>query len=360
MMKMSCPVIYADDHKHGLGLTEEEYAVYELARQATTWKKLKSQKKFSDLPDIMEKLQKKRLLLSRKLPDGDLFIWTEEPVSLLENGYFSTLERPARFLDIESPYQRIEFFRNNAFVYFKLNEIIQFHSDEYRICSYPRAELPAELAGQGGRVLILGGGDGLIANEVLKHCPEQITIVEIDKEIPHAFLAIDELKRLCNGSLRRRKVKVIIDDAFGFLNKVESTYDLIYADIELHGTDQPVMNLAAAYFSMLSKCSASLSEKGIFIIMAPLDHLESVFIDRGVAPLLNRITTAGRDIADAPLEDKHFILLRQFFNHVKRVQIKMFFTDAHIIYYCSPGELDDGKVRELLEKNLPKGKLHWS
>jgi spermidine synthase len=349
---MSYPVIYADEYKHAMGLSDEEYAVYESIRKTA---RLKQLDKIPGLRKILKTLDRRGLLCSRTLDDGDLFLWVEEPVRLLEKGHLSTLKIPEKFCEIESPFQKIEFYENDRFVYFKLNDIIQYHSAEYGTCLLLKAGLPAALTGKAAEVLILGGGDGLIAMEVLRHAPERVTIVEIDSTIPETFMEHSKISMLCHNSLRHKKVHLVIGDAFDFTEKMEGTYDLIQADIEFHGTRQSRKRLASSYISLLSRCSRALSRQGIFVIMAPFDCLESHFLESAIVPLLSRFSEiVGKEVEAASIEDRHLLLFRQFFTHVKRIRLKMFFTDDHMIYYCSHSEIDDEKIADWLRRNLPQ------
>ncbi|MGE4133337.1 MAG: spermidine synthase [Bdellovibrionales bacterium] len=80
------------------------------------------------------------------------------------------------------------------------------------------------------KVLILGGGDGILAMELLRH-PEikSIDLVEIDQKIIDLARHYPSLTRLNKNSLADKRVHVHIEDAIRFLNS-QNQYDLILID----------------------------------------------------------------------------------------------------------------------------------
>ncbi|WP_428384609.1 polyamine aminopropyltransferase [Nevskia ramosa] len=98
-----------------------------------------------------------------------------------------------------------------------LNGNLQFHArDEYRYHESLVHPLIASLKPR--RVLILGGGDGMAAREVLKHAQvESITLVDLDPQITRLFSTQPLLRRLNADALHSSKLQVINADAFQWL-----------------------------------------------------------------------------------------------------------------------------------------------
>jgi spermidine synthase len=91
---------------------------------------------------------------------------------------------------------------------------LQFSSvDEYR---YHEALVhPAMASRPRGRVLILGGGDGLAAREVLRHRDvEQVVQVELDPAMSRLARTMGSLFELNGGALRDPRLELVHDDAF--------------------------------------------------------------------------------------------------------------------------------------------------
>lgn len=109
---------------------------------------------------------------------------------------------------------------------------IQFsHRDEYR---YHEALVHPAMSAPGPRnhVLILGGGDGMAAREVLKYEDvKTIHLVDIDPEITRFCGTFPEIVRLNGDSLSHPKLTVINQDAFTFANQPGIRYDRMIIDL---------------------------------------------------------------------------------------------------------------------------------
>ncbi|GAA0178334.1 polyamine aminopropyltransferase [Clostridium sediminicola] len=113
-----------------------------------------------------------------------------------------------------------------------LNGNIQFSSqDEYR---YHEALIhPAmSLAENRSNILILGGGDGLAAREILKYGDvERITLVDLDPEVIKFCRSNPLIQDLNQGALDNEKVSVVNQDAYKFLEETHEEYDVIIVDL---------------------------------------------------------------------------------------------------------------------------------
>ena len=130
-----------------------------------------------------------------------------------------------------SPYQRVVVTASAQGVRLFLNGNLQFHSrDEYR---YHEALVHPAMAAHGAarRVLVLGGGDGMAAREILKYPGvEQVTLVELDPHMTQLFSTSPMLRTLNGDALLSPKLKVVHADAFAWLEQSTETYDVIVVD----------------------------------------------------------------------------------------------------------------------------------
>jgi spermidine synthase len=131
-----------------------------------------------------------------------------------------------------SQFQRIIITRWRDDFRLYLNGHLQFSSiDEYRYHEV-LVHVPMSLAKKRESVLILGGGDGLAATQVLKYADvDKVTIVDLDKEVTDVFTKNPILRKLNNDSLHDKRLTVINNDAMIFLNETKETYDVIIADL---------------------------------------------------------------------------------------------------------------------------------
>ncbi len=130
-----------------------------------------------------------------------------------------------------TPYQRLVVTQRTGDVRLYLNNNLQFSSlDEYR---YHEALVHPALSGlkEPGKVLILGGGDGLALREVLRYkSVSEVTLVDLDPGMTDLFTRHPLLSQLNEGSLRSPRVRVINADAFIWLRENPGTYDFVLVD----------------------------------------------------------------------------------------------------------------------------------
>ncbi len=130
-----------------------------------------------------------------------------------------------------SAYQRVVVTSGHAGVRLFLNGNLQFHSrDEHR---YHEALVHPAMAAHGAakQVLVLGGGDGMAAREILKYPGvERITLVELDPHMTQLFSTAPMLTALNGNALNSPKLRIVNEDAFGWLEKNDQHFDVIVVD----------------------------------------------------------------------------------------------------------------------------------
>ncbi len=131
-----------------------------------------------------------------------------------------------------TPYQRIVVTRNRAGFQLFLNGHLQFSSvDEYRYHEALVHPAFAAAHGQGRRVAVLGGGDGLAVREILKHPEvESVTLVDLDPAVTALARTNPLFLELNGGSLHSPKVKVVNEDAMVWIGEGKSLFDVVIVD----------------------------------------------------------------------------------------------------------------------------------
>ena len=170
----------------------------------------------------------------------------------------------------ETPYQKIVITEWNGYHWLYLNNNAQFSSyDEYRYHE-PLAHPAMQASASRREVLILGGGDGLAAREVLKYPDvERVTIVDIDGRVVELCKTHPAIASLNQGSLEHEKVVAVFQDAYIFLEQSQTLYDVIIIDLP----DPKSIDLARLYskeFYML--CKENLSKGGTIVTQAASPH----------------------------------------------------------------------------------------
>lgn len=130
-----------------------------------------------------------------------------------------------------TPYQRIVLTASRHEMRLYLNGNLQFSTrDEYR---YHEALVHPGLSRlpDAARVLILGGGDGLAAREVLRYPRvKSITLVDLDPEMTRLFSMQEMLVRQNADALNSPRVRVENADAFIWLGERRGPFDFVIID----------------------------------------------------------------------------------------------------------------------------------
>ncbi|MDW3194334.1 MAG: polyamine aminopropyltransferase [Cytophagales bacterium] len=172
-----------------------------------------------------------------------------------------------RIIDVrQTPYQRIVLTKRKNDVRLYLEGNLQFSSlDEYRYHEV-LVHGPMSLSGPVGNVLILGGGDGLAARELLKYkSVQRVTIVDLDPEVQKIANENPHIRSINEGSLEDSRVNVMNEDAFQFMRSRPEMYDLIIADLP----DPNNVSLSRMYSKeFYNWVHSSLKSGGIFVTQA--------------------------------------------------------------------------------------------
>ena len=166
----------------------------------------------------------------------------------------------------DSPYQHIVLTQNRDDLRLYLNRVIQFSSsDEYRyhecLAQIPAAQVPGFQ-----RALILGGGEGLLARELLRHPSlRSLTIVDLDAQIFALGRRHPLIQAINEGALTDPRTTTVAEDAAVFLRNDTTHYDLILADLP-DPSNESIARLYSTWFFKMAR--ARLTEKGVFATQA--------------------------------------------------------------------------------------------
>jgi spermidine synthase len=166
----------------------------------------------------------------------------------------------------QTPYQHLALTQNHEDVRLYLNRIIQFSSmDEYRYHEV-LAMLPMTTAPYKGSVLILGGGEGLLAREVLKFPElESLYIVDLDSAVFELGRSHPLVREINHDALHQDKVRRIAQDAAVFLDTVRQSFDVVIADLPDPSNEAVARLYSTAFFKKILRC---LRPNGIFATQA--------------------------------------------------------------------------------------------
>jgi spermidine synthase len=168
----------------------------------------------------------------------------------------------------ESPFQRIAFFtESDGSFSLTLNDYWQFNSNVEHIYHECLFTMPGLFPPKLENVLVLGGGDGLGARELLKYkTVKSIDLVDLDPEIVKFAKTNVFMKNLNKDSFNDPKVKITITDATKWLAEpVTKKYDLIIVDFP-----DPTTDLLWGLYTvdLYKKMAARLSKNGNIAIQS--------------------------------------------------------------------------------------------
>lgn len=154
------------------------------------------------------------------------FCWStsEEEMS---NDWTQSFQIQKLILTDSSKYQNIVILQNRSLgKILMLDDIVHFSEKDEFIYHEMISHIPLNIHNDPRHVLIIGGGDGLVLREAVKHRNiESISVIEIDAQV--VDLCKQHFSNLTQGALEDPRVRLIIDDGQKYLKKTKSKYDVI-------------------------------------------------------------------------------------------------------------------------------------
>ncbi len=129
--------------------------------------------------------------------------------------------------------QRIALIEHNGEMLIYANGYEMFATtDDENMYAEALIHLPLAAASKREHVLIIGGGGGITAKEVLKYSElKEITVVDIDSIMFDFGKNLEPLVNFNEGSLNHPKVKTVIEDGRTFIEENPLKWDAIFIDI---------------------------------------------------------------------------------------------------------------------------------
>lgn len=191
------------------------------------------------------------------------FVFTVKPVILFSE---QKKYKDKIVYEEQTTYQKIVItqWKNNYWLFINGNEQFStFDEDKYH---EPLVHPPMYLSKQRENILILGGGEGLAAREVLKHKEvKKVTMVDIDPVMTELAKHHPIITKINQNSMVDLRVNVINQDAFVFIENCKDFYDIIIADLP----DPTSVTLSRLYSKeFYSLCSRHLNKYGIIVTQA--------------------------------------------------------------------------------------------
>jgi len=211
--------------------------------------------------------------------------WYEEA---LHPGLSFKLEATEVLYDSQTEHQRVVIFENPVLGrVMTLDDIVQTTQGDEFIYHEMLAHLPILAHGAARQVLIVGGGDGGMLEEVLKHrAIERATMVEIDASV--IDLAKQYLRPICGAAFDDPRTELVIADGVDFVARAEARYDIIIID----STDPVGPGEVLFREGFYKDCRRCLAPGGILVTQNGVPFLQG-------AELTGTLASFRRHFADA-------------------------------------------------------------
>ena len=151
-------------------------------------------------------------------------------VEELHDGYAQSLREDGVLYDSKTDHQRLRVFENAKFGrILTLDNVVQTTTGDEYVYHEMMAHVPILAHGAASRVLIIGGGDGGMAREALRHPGvTHVTMVEIDAGVVE--FSKEYLPMLSDGAFDDPRLNLVIADGADFVATTESRFDVIIID----------------------------------------------------------------------------------------------------------------------------------
>lgn len=166
----------------------------------------------------------------------------------------------------QTAYQRIVITRRQDDIRFFLDGNLQFSSlDEHRyheVLVHPALGIAHTIE----RVLVLGGGDGLVARELLKYEDvAEIIVVDLDPAVTELARNYPLLRDINENALNSNRVEVVNDDAFNYIQTGTDRFNVIIIDLPDPNNEGLSKLYSEQFYRMLEN---RLTADGIFVTQA--------------------------------------------------------------------------------------------
>ncbi len=219
--------------------------------------------------------------------------WVEET---LHGGFRVRLKADRVLFDSDTEHQRLIIFDNAEFGrVMMLDGVVQLATKDDFIYHEMMAHVPLFAHGQAKRALIVGGGDGGVLREALRHPGlESVTLCEIDRSV--IDLCREHFPDISAGAFDDPRTRIVIADGTKFVADAEERFDLIMVD----STD-PIGPGAVLFTKQFyADCCRALAPGGVLVTQNGLPFLQGPELRQSVGYFRDLFADAFAYLATTP------------------------------------------------------------
>jgi spermidine synthase len=171
--------------------------------------------------------------------------------------------------EVKTKHQHLVIFTNATWgTVLMLDGVCQLTTRDEFIYHEMMAHVPLMALERPRRVLVVGGGDGGVLREVLKHpSVEKATLCEIDRAV--IDLSLKHYPEIADGALDDERADVVIADGLTYVAETEEKFDAIIVD-----SSEPIGPSAVLHTrEFFADCKRALKPGGVLITQNGLPFL---------------------------------------------------------------------------------------
>jgi len=219
--------------------------------------------------------------------------WAEETL----HADFRIRLRASKILyDSETDHQRLVLIENDTFGrVLLLDDVVQTTEHDEFIYHEMLSHVPILAHGAVRRVLIIGGGDGGMLEEIFKHeTIEAVDQIEIDESVIE--FSKTYLSSICGAAFDDPRARVMIADGAAFVADCDARYDMIVID----STDPIGPGAALFTETFYGNCKRCLADGGVLVTQNGVPFLQSAELTQSLAALKGLFEDATCYLATIP------------------------------------------------------------
>jgi spermidine synthase len=219
--------------------------------------------------------------------------WVEET---LHRGFRIRLRADRVLFDSQTEHQHLIIFDNYEFGrVMMLDGVIQLASKDEFVYHEMMAHVPLFAHGRAAKALIIGGGDGGVLREALKHPGlESVTLCEIDPSV--IDLCREHFPEVSAGAYDDPRSRIVIADGTKFVAETEERFDVIMVD----STDPIGPGAVLFTRAFYADCRRSLAEGGVLVTQNGLPFLQGPELRQSVGYVRKMFGDAFAYLATTP------------------------------------------------------------
>jgi spermidine synthase len=219
--------------------------------------------------------------------------WVEET---LHGGFRVRLKADRVLFDSETEHQRLIIFDNADYGrVMMLDGVVQLATRDEFVYHEMMAHVPLFAHGKARKVLIVGGGDGGVLREVLRH-PEvkSATLCEIDRSV--IDLCREHFPDVSAGAFDDKRTNVVIADGTKFMHEADAQFDVILVD----STDPIGPGAVLFTREFYTDCRRALKPGGVLVTQNGLPFLQAAELKQSVSYFRDLFDDAFAYLATTP------------------------------------------------------------